>query len=248
MAIISHEWTLPLPNEFLADHSFSDGNTRTVTYDGPDRIYLQIGADGYEKYGPLTAEDLADGRPTPLDVTESFEVDCTVYPLICQLRGPVVDELEEERSEDEVAVPGSPLIDGYPQMTYALPLMPEDIYDPASVRVVDGVPTIRAFTVLEKLNGRDEDKTWDVVREHRDRVLKNSDGAIAEDMPEAMKNEWKAYRQKLRDYPATMEAAGVHPNIADMMFPEEPYFTNPPSDPEPPADASSAWEPPGSWD
>jgi len=247
MAIISHQWELPLPNEFLADHSFSNGLTRTVTYDGPDRIYLQIGADGTELYGPLTAEDLADGRPTPIDVVELFEVDCTQYPLICQLRGPVVNELEEERGDDERPVPGSPVIDGYPQMTYSYPLFPEDVYDQGSVRVVDGVPTIKAYTILEKLNGRDENKTWDVVRTHRDRVLKNSDGAIAEDMPEAMKLEWKAYRQKLRDFPATMEAAGVHPNIADMMFPEEPYFTMPPADPEPPADAAASWEPPTKW-
>ena len=52
--IISQGWQLPLPNSFLVDHSFSDGKQRDQTYDGPDKIYLQIGADGAEKYGPLT--------------------------------------------------------------------------------------------------------------------------------------------------------------------------------------------------
>jgi len=247
MAIISHQWELPLPNEFLADHSFSEGKTRTTTYDGPDRIWLQIDANGYEAYGPLTAEDMADGRPQPLDVEEWFEVDCTVYPLICQLRGPVIDEREEERGTSEAPVPGSPVMEGFPQMKYSLPLMADDIYDGGTVRVVDGVPTVRAFTVREKLNGVDRDKTWDDIRAHRNRELENSDMSIAEDMPESMKNEWKAYRQTLRDYPATMEAAGVHPNVADMMFPQRPFHTDPATDPEPPADATEAWEPPTSF-
>ena len=44
--IISKAWKLKLPNSFLVDHSFSDGKERDQTYDGPDKIYLQIGADG----------------------------------------------------------------------------------------------------------------------------------------------------------------------------------------------------------
>jgi hypothetical protein len=34
--------------------------------------------------------------------------------------------------------------------------------------------------------------------------------------------QWKAYRQKLRDLPAVMEAAGVEPSVAFYMFPEQP--------------------------
>ena len=242
--IIAHEWELPLPNEFLVDHSQSEGKTRTVTYHGPDKIYLQIGADGRELYGPLAEDDLADGRPTPVDVVELFEVDCTVYPLICQLRGPVIDERQEEKDPEDIPHPGSPLIEGYPQFNYALPLFPSDVFDSRTLRVVDGIPTVGTFSVQQKLANSETDKTWDDIRAHRDRELNNSDGSIAEDMPESMKTAWKEYRQKLRDFPATMEAAGVHPNIADMMFPIQPFFTNPPSDPETPADSSSAWEPP----
>ena len=53
---------------------------------------------------------------------------------------------------------------------------------------------------------------------------KSSDGQIAEDMPDDMKTAWKTYRQQLRDLPAKMQAASVHPNIADMMFPNQPGF------------------------
>ena len=74
--IISQGWQLSLPNDFLTDHSFSDGKQRDQTYDGPDKIFLQINAEGKEVYGPLTEDDIADGRPKPLDVVQWYEVDC----------------------------------------------------------------------------------------------------------------------------------------------------------------------------
>ncbi len=252
--VISHAWKLKLPNAFLVDHSFSDGKTRDVTYDGPDKIYLQIGADGTELYGPITEDDIADGRPKPADVVQWFEVDCAANDtntLICQLRGPVIDEKEEERGTGSVIHPGSPDVGSeYPRLSYSLPLMADDIYDVSSIKVsnpgtASAAVTIGAFTHKQKLNGPDLDKTWAHVRTHRNQVLEQSDGNIAEDMPTSMKDEWKAYRQKLRDFPKTMEDAGVHPNIADMMFPNPPGFTDPPDDPADDATEAEKWAPPG---
>ena len=247
--IISHAWNMPVPNDFLRDHSFSEGRTRAVSYDGPDKIWLQLGADGTELYGPLTEDDMADGRPVPADVTQMFEVNCTEYPLICQLRAPVINERQEDRSvDDEIRHPDCPdmTAQGYRIFTYNETLFVEDIYDASTIRVVDGVPTVHAFTVNEKLISRADDLTWDDIRAHRNSLLNGSDQSIAEDMPEDMKNTWKAYRQKLRDLPAELEAAGVSPNIAYYMFPQQPFFTTPPSDPEPPADATAGWAPPES--
>ncbi len=255
--IISQAWKLDLPNSFLVDHSFSDGKQRDQTYDGPDKIFLQIGANGKELYGPLTEDDIADGRPKPADVVQWYEVDCArsaKHTLICQLRGPVIDEKEESRDiSSDVAHPNSPDMsaDGYTRFTYGSVLYPDDIYDFESITVAnpgsagpDDI-SISNFTAKQKLNGVDEDKTWDMVREHRNGVLQNSDGQIAEDMPAALKEEWKVYRQQLRDLPSKMQAASVHPNVADMMFPIEPGFTDPPTDP---ADGdptkTKAWMPP----
>ena len=247
--IISHAWNMPVPNAFLRDHSFSDGKTRSVNYDGPDKIWLQVGADGTEIYGPLTEDDMADGRPIPADVTQMVEVDCTENPLICQLRAPVINERQEDRSvDDEVAHPDCPdmTAQGYRRFTYNETLFVEDIYDAASVRVVDGKPTIKAFTVNQKLVGREADLTWEDIRTHRNQLLEGTDSSIAEDMPEEMKNTWKAYRQKLRDLPGDLSAAGINPNIAYYMFPQQPFYSAPPSDPEAPADASADWAPPES--
>lgn len=219
--MISVNYELPLPNEFLIDHSHSEGKTRTCTYDGPDKLYLYIGEDGLENHGPVTAEDLEDGRPCPADAT-IFELDCTTYPLICQLRGPVMPHTQESRSTEEVIHPQSPKIEGYPQFTYSLPLFPEDIYNRYSVKIIDGQPSLQVWTAIQKLLDRDTPMSWDEIREHRNKMLSNSDSQLAEDMPENVKTVWKIYRQKLRDLPGIMEAAGVPPSIAYYMFPNTP--------------------------
>lgn len=222
MAFISVPYNLPLPNEFLVDHSQSEGKTREAVYHGPDKLYLQLDKETHrEKYGPLTAEDLADGRPIPIDCY-LYEVDCADHPLICQLRAPIVNELQEDYT-DEVIHPESPLIEGYPQFTYQLPLKPEDIYDRFSVRLEDGELKIDAFTIPQKLGDRDVNRSWDDVRAHRDRLLEESDGQVPIDAPAALVEEFKIYRQRLRDLPTIMEAAGVPAHIAFYMFPEHPH-------------------------
>lgn len=219
--IIHVEYDLPIPNNYLVDHSFSEGKTRKTSYDGPDKIYLQIGQDGTEKYGPLTADEIQDGRPIPQDIVEWFEVDCAENPLICQLRAPIIDELEEKHSGN-VPHPNSPDIEGYTRYTYDTPVAPIDIYDRSTIKVVDGNLTILPFSVIRKLHGRDEDITWDMIRIQRDTALSATDGKFTDDMPELLKNEWKEYRQLLRDLPSTLLSAGVEPNIAYFMFPNSP--------------------------
>ena len=67
---------------------------------------------------------------------------------------------------------------------------------------------------------------------------------LAEDMPEDMKTKLKTYRQQLRDLPAKMAPASVHPNIADMMFPANPLHVDPPKDPDDTASEAESWKPP----
>jgi hypothetical protein len=224
--IISVEFDLPLPNEFMVDHSFSEGKSRKYTYHGPDKIWLQIGEDGTEKYGPLEASDISDGRPVPVDVVEWFEVDCREYPLICQLRAGIINELQEDYTSSEWH-PQSPEIPGYDRYSYGTPLMPMDVFDKWKLKVVDGVPTVPPYSVNQKLHDRDEPLTWDDIRKHRDKILKTSDTEIAEDMPESLKQKWMEYRQTLRDLPSVLEEAGVPPDIAYYMFPNVPDYREP---------------------
>jgi hypothetical protein len=224
--IISVEFDLPLPNQFLVDHSFSEGKSRKYTYHGPDKIWLQIDENGKEKYGPLEASDIADGRPIPDDVVEWFEVDCREYPLICQLRAGIINELQEQSTGFEYH-PDSPEIEGYDRYSYSTPLMPTDIFDKWDLTVIDGVPTVPPYSVQGKLLDKDEPLTWSDIRKHRDKILKTSDTEIAEDMPAELKQKWMEYRQILRDLPSTLESAGVPPNIAYYMFPNVPDYKDP---------------------
>lgn len=220
------EYDLALPNSFLVDHATTDGKKRTAVYDGPDKIYLQIDKDGKEVAGPLIEDDILDGRPMPADCVDWFEVDCATDPLVCQLRGPVVDELEEEYTGETVH-PGSPVIAGFPQFSYGTPIMPADLYNKDSLKVVDGAVTLDRYTVPQKLLDRETELTWEEIRQKRNDSLAACDAKTADDMPAALLKEWKDYRQLLRDFPATMEAAGVSASIAFYMFPQEPEYTTP---------------------
>jgi len=204
----------------LIDHSQSMGKKRTYTYHGPDKIFLQLGEDGREKYGPLTADDLSDGRPLPIDC-HLFEVKAVDHPLICQLRGPVINDLQEAQTE-KVYHPQSPMISGYRRFTYILPLLPGDVYDKFSIKIENDEIKIDTWSVWKKLLDKEEPLTWDDVRKHRDQLLSSSDSRLPPDAPEDLKAKWLDYRQKLRDLPSVMQANNVPPSIAFYMFPWTP--------------------------
>ena len=65
-----------------------------------------------------------------------------------------------------------------------------------------------------------------IMRIHRDRLLAESDWAMLADAP-TNKAEWGAYRQALRDFPATWEPGPV----AD--FPNPPGYVEPEAEAEP---------------
>ena len=226
MAIVSVEYEYNLPNDFLVDHSFSEGKKRATTYDGPDKIYFIVEEDtGKEHYMPITAEEKADGRPLPLGC-KYVEVDCIENPLFCQLRAPVVDEVEENHSEDQTLPHSqSPLIDGYPQYMIQYPLLVRNIYDKFSTTLdKDGNPQIATYSIVHGLFGGAFDEIglpdWEYVRLKRAKLLESSDVRVSPDMPEALKAKWLAYRQLLRDLPDVLK--DVPPWIVLKMLPKSP--------------------------
>ncbi len=230
MAQVSIEFDLGLPNEYQVDHSQSEGKTRKFTYHGPDKIWLQLGADGKEKYGPLTEEDILDGRPVPEDVAEWYEVDCSTNPLVCQLRGPIDDARQVDYDDTPTPHPQSPEIEGHDRLMVWGPAKPNDIYDAQEVskNLKTGELEVRKRTVSEAICGTERDITWDDIKMVRDRNLDASDNTLPEDAPAALKAEWTAYRQRLRDMPTTL--AGIDANIATHMFPTQPSATTKYSD------------------
>ena len=65
----------------------------------------------------------------------------------------------------------------------------------------------------------ERDVTWSDVRAKRDMLLKNSDSELVDDMPADLKNQWKDYRQRLRDWPNAMQSANIPPLFAYYMQP-----------------------------
>lgn len=229
--MVEFEWTLNLPNEYMVDHSFTDGNTRTCEYDGPDKIYLIIDNEtGAEAYGPITELEKSDGRPVPADC-RYVEVDCISNPLICQLRGPVIDEMEEDYT-GEAFPPGYTAIDGYRPFYYQTPLRPIDVYDSESIRVDENDNiTIQARSIpWAVMGGGDRVPTYDDVRAKRKQLIKNSDSEVTDDMPQALKDKWNDYRQRLRDWPNVMEENNVPGWLAYNMEPIDPGSEEEPDD------------------
>jgi|TARA_B110000090_G_C13398676_1_gene452364 hypothetical protein len=233
MAMISIDYTYNLPNEHCVDHEQTDGNTRTTTYDGPDKIFLVVeNATGKEHMGPVTELERNDGRPVP-EGCRYVEVDCITNPLVCQLRAPIIDEVEEDH-DDSVKPTGVVEIDGYDAFEYQIPILPKDVYDPLDITIdADDNITLTKRSVMHAVMGVDGEArypTYDDVRYKRAQLMKNSDSEIVDDMPADMKQMWLDYRDKLRQWPNVMEAANVPAIFAYNMEPIDPGMASDPTD------------------
>ncbi len=236
--MIQFNYTYNVPNELCVDHTFTDGNTRTAQYDGPDKLFFIVNnATNREELGPITEIEKNDGRPIP-DGCRYVEIDCTEHPELCQLRGPIIDEMEEDHT-GEATPTGATKITGYAGFTYQTPVLPyQFLHDDAVTFAEDGTPTIPIKEPRDYIMGVDvgRDITWDDVRAKRNQFLKNSDSEITDDMPAALRTEWETYRQRLRDWPTVMQNANVPPIMAYYMEPiqvgadPETGMVNPDSD------------------
>ena len=84
---------------------------------------------------------------------------------------------------------------------------------------VDGTADA-AFTSLV------QSSIWNVIRIDRDKLLTESDWTVMDGSPlsTAKKNEWKTYRQELRDMPSgTVPVIDINQNIASgLTWPTKP--------------------------
>ena len=221
MPMVQFQFTYDIPNELCVDHSFTDGNTRTTTYDGPDKLFFIVDENGREEIGPVTEIEKNDGRPVP-DNCRYVEIDCIDNPVLCQLRGPIIDEEEEDHTGEATPSTGATTVTGYKPFTYQTPVLPYQFYDPLAITFnADNTYTIPVREPRDTVMGLDVDRdlTWDDVRAKRDMLLKNSDSELVDDMPQSLKDAWQDYRQRLRDWPNAMQNAGNSPLFAYYMEP-----------------------------
>jgi hypothetical protein len=214
MANITKMLTYSIPDEIYSTET-TLGKTSTQMYNGPSEIVLWVDkTTGYveDTWAPEEEPD---------------------YPLAMNLRREIL-----RADTDENTIKIALLYGGLePPKIYEVAVGPADqpnaiITDPSDIRMVFNDVNLPAdYTAPLQFATYDRDRSWDgFLKEVRNSMLSESDGRIAEDMPESIKAQWRDYRQKLRDMP---ENWGNVPGYL-VRFPLSPDQTSDPNfdDPE----------------
>jgi hypothetical protein len=217
--ILNKTFTYAIPDEWRST-SFSQGKTSTWTYRGPRYLTFEIDKETGKETGWCLTTERELQRPVPLNC-ERVTVDCTndKYTLLCDIANDIGDpEAVKFRSNRIWEVLHQPP-EGYTPTYYTKVYEPRDIYDEFNITYNFQTKEFNIPVKGWETEGR-TDLTWDDIKEVRDQMLEGSDGKISEDMPDALKEQWKKYRQLLRDLPTAL--AGFEPWIAAKMLPPSP--------------------------
>lgn len=201
MANITKTLTYSIPDEMFSTET-TLGKTSTQVYDGPDHIIMWVNKDtGHleETHGPDEEPDC----PLPLHLRrEILRADTTENTIkIGLLWGGL-----ETPKVYEVAV-------GPADQPNAITPDPSDLR-----QVYDEYALYPDYKAPLQFLTQQRDRSWEFFRQERDHRLYMSDSKLAEDMPEGLKQQWRDYRQKLRNLPE--DWAGV-PGIF-IRFPLAP--------------------------
>ena len=197
--------------------------TKTLTYAIPDELYsteTKLGKTSTQVYnGPSEIILWVDKETGYLEQTHSLdeEPDC---PLPIHLKREIL-----RADTDENIIKIALLWGGIEApKVYEVKVGPEDqpnaiLADPSHIaEVYDQIALYNDYKAPLKFIEFDRDRSWNFLREERDHRLYMSDSKLAEDMPEGLKQQWRDYRQKLRNLPE--DWAGV-PGIF-IRFPLAP--------------------------
>ena len=241
MRNIEKTFTYPIWDSW-GENSFSEGRTGTHTYKGPEFLTFEITNDPNDPdYGKESGWCLYEKaeleRPTGRDITR-ITVDCKENPLLCEIGNDNgrEDLVAFRRGREWKVLWEGP--EGYPDVEYTDELEPRDVYDQDNISYDFDKKEFNIGIHDWTSRGSDLGLTWQQVRDVRDASLHESDQKVGmTDAPDTIQDAWKAYRQKLRDLPAAMEAKGYEPWQAVMMFPlmprdmRDPEESSDPNDP-----------------
>ena len=215
MANITKTLTYSIPDEMFSTET-KLGKTSTQVYDGPDHIIMWVNKDtGYleETHSPDEEPDC----PFPLHLRrEILRADTTENTIkIGLLWGGL-----ETPKVYEVAV-------GPADQPNAITPDPSDLR-----QVYNEYALYPDYKAPLQFLTQQRDRSWNFLREERDHRLYMSDSKLAEDMPEGLKQQWREYRQKLRNLPKDWDGVpgylvrfplapdeGIDPNFNDPQVP-----------------------------
>ena len=195
MAHVQKVVTYYVPDEFeQAVPTKALGKTSTQSYDGPSTLILWIDKETKDIEQSWDKDDYT-AQPVPLNLeVKELNADTDENTIkIALLFGGFAERKLYEVAVGPVADDNIVIVDpSDPRMIYS----ENDIIDDYTKPLVFRTDFRR--------------QTDEFIREERNAKLKQSDGRIADDMPESVKAEWMAYRQKLRDIPADWAAVPNH--------------------------------------
>ena len=222
MANINKTFLFPVPTVWHGQDQ-DDAQVGVDTYVGPQNLSVILKLDGS---GNKTSEifEVYDTNgpefPTPPVDTYVVNLDADKYPIhAAAMYGGVSAPSKLEVVAGPSTEPNPKIQD--PLHFHEVYDMRSFTYDPTLNSGAGGWSTPKFANQVPGPGETDDNSFgWEWVRDNRNHLLEASDSKIAEDMPEALKNRWKAYRQKLRELPT--EWAGIGTATHLVVWPVSP--------------------------
>ena len=221
MAKLNIEMTYPVPDKYLSQ-STAAGNTATLSYLGPDTIWVDVNKEGpdkgkwtghaiktnYADDGDIegTDEDMTaaiEALPVPLDAVR-IKIDCTKDAHICSIWTDPHTVGDDRGSYDKLPQVQSKLSDGtvYYERCADGNLPPDHVWNKNKTSW-NFETNSWDLVLMETWN------SWENVRNVRNKLLEDTD--MKKLLPDGeLKDAWEAYRQELRDLPAKFDGAEPH--------------------------------------
>ena len=220
---VSKTFIFPVPTQWLGQEQ-DDANAGVATYNGPKnlKVWLRLDDNGnktdkiVDTVDP-TREDYPD--PLPADIY-AVDLDADLYPetaaaLYGGIAGPLHIEVQAGPSSDP-----NPYIDD-PAHFHEVYDMESFGWDPSLNSGAGGWKTPRYSHEDENPDGSDTTFGWEWVRTIRNNMLTACDNRVPTDAANtAFAQEWKDYRQKLRDLPADWVGVGTATHL--IVWPRDP--------------------------
>lgn len=207
MADIIKTFVYEMPDDYLHQTKVL-GKSASWTYKGPSKIWIFINKETNKivmgQY--FTEEEDGATYPTPPEYIK-VEIDAEQNPLIATL-------MDAGERVDYATLPqhSETMPDG---TVYSRPLNPAPDH---TFETVDIEYDTATNSFKKPFPWKKPHMTWEGIRRARNGALDYSDPRINDDTPAALKQEWEAYKQVLRDLPKLYE--GVDP--WKVSFPRNP--------------------------
>ena len=223
MSNISRTFIFPVPSVWKGQDQ-DDSNVGIDTYNGPANLtvwYKRDGNNGAKTSEDITAFDTADPqlRDPAIDMY-AVQLDASKYTLhAAAIWGGISTVRHIEVTAGPSDEPNPVIRDPY-HMTEVFD-MRSFKWEPDANSGAGGWSTPKFANQQSDPDTADDNSFgWNWVRSARNDMLASCDSRIAEDMPTSVKDEWKTYRQKLRDLPISWAGVGTATHL--IVWPPDP--------------------------